>query len=130
MPSGGSPSTNAEQEILDRARVMLETARAMRIYTTTQIAPLPDREQSRLTQVDNCVDQVLNVRIPEAKGGRPSPDRARTTGAARSRDQIVEGARKERQEVPRREFLPQSIRFYAASEAFNYFPRQYPDYAT
>jgi Protein of unknown function (DUF3365) len=29
-------SANAEQEILDRARIMLETSRAMRTYTTTQ----------------------------------------------------------------------------------------------
>lgn len=28
-------SANAEQEILDKARVMLETARALRAYTTT-----------------------------------------------------------------------------------------------
>lgn len=33
-------SANAEQEVTETARLMLEGARAMRTYTTTQVAPL------------------------------------------------------------------------------------------
>ena len=50
-------SADAEQEALDKARVMLETAAAMRTYTTKQIAPVLDRDQSRLEEADKSLDQ-------------------------------------------------------------------------
>ncbi|MBV8274112.1 MAG: DUF3365 domain-containing protein [Verrucomicrobia bacterium] len=66
----------AQQQIVAMAKVMLETARASRKYTTEQIAPLLESLQ-------------------------PS-------------DQ---------------QFHPQSIPFYAATEAFNYFRQSHPDFA-
>jgi hypothetical protein len=66
----------AQQQVVSMAKVMLETARASRKYTTEQIAPLLETLQ-------------------------PS-------------DQ---------------QFHPQSIPFYAATEAFNYFRRTHPDFA-
>ena len=66
----------AQQQVVSMAKVMLETARASRKYTTEQIAPLLERLQ-------------------------PS-------------DQ---------------QFHPQSIPFYAATEAFNYFRQTHPDFA-
>jgi protein-histidine pros-kinase len=66
----------AQQQVVAMAKVMLETARASRKYTTEQIAPLLENLQ-------------------------PS-------------DQ---------------EFHPQSIPFYAATEAFNYFRQSHPDFA-
>jgi hypothetical protein len=59
-------STDAEQEALDKARVMLETATAMRTYTTKQIAPVLDRDQSRLEEADKSLDRILNTQIPNA----------------------------------------------------------------
>jgi len=59
-------STGAELETLDKARVMLETAAAMRTYTTRQIVPVLDRDQSRLEEADRSVDQILNTQIPDA----------------------------------------------------------------
>ena len=124
-------SADAEQEILDQARVMLETARATRTYTTSQIAPLLDREESRLEQADSSIDHVLNVHIPEAmkKAIAQLPTIREQRALQGAGDQIVEGARQEKADLPEREFLPQSIPFYAATEAFNYFRQQYPDYA-
>jgi Protein of unknown function (DUF3365)/TIR domain len=66
----------AQQQVVSMAKVMLETARASRKYTTEQIAPLLETLQ-------------------------PS-------------DQ---------------QFHPQSIPFYAATEAFNYFRQTHPDFA-
>jgi TIR domain len=66
----------AQQQVVSMAKVMLETARASRKYTTEQIAPLLEKLQ-------------------------PS-------------DQ---------------QFHPQSIPFYAATEAFNYFRQTHPDFA-
>jgi uncharacterized protein DUF3365/TIR domain-containing protein len=66
----------SQQQVVSMAKVMLETARASRKYTTEQIAPLLETVQ-------------------------PS-------------DQ---------------QFHPQSIPFYAATEAFNYFRQTHPDFA-
>jgi len=41
-------SANVEQEVMGTARLMLEGARAMRTYTTTQVAPLLDQEQAKV----------------------------------------------------------------------------------
>jgi hypothetical protein len=66
----------AQQQVVSMAKVMLETARASRKYTTDQIAPLLETLQTS--------DQ---------------------------------------------QFHPQSIPFYAATEAFNYFRQTHPDFA-
>src|SRR5215469_12668971 len=65
----------SQQQVVSMAKVMLETARASRKYTTEQIAPLLETLPS---------DQ---------------------------------------------QFHPQSIPFYAATEAFNYFRQTHPDFA-
>ena len=124
-------STDAEQEALDKARVMLETAAAMRTYTTQQIAPVLDRDQSRLEEADKSLDQILYTQIPNAmKKAIAQMPSFRDQQALQAAGQvIVEKARQEQRQAPEREFLPQSIPFFAASEAFNYFRRQYPDYA-
>jgi hypothetical protein len=124
-------STDAEQEALDKARVMLETAAAMRTYTTKQIAPVLDRDQSRLEEADKSLDRILNTQIPNAmkKAIAQMPnfrDQQALQGAGQV---IVEKARQEQRQAPEREFVPQSIPFFAATEAFNYFRHQYPDYA-
>jgi hypothetical protein len=124
-------STDAEQEALDKARVMLETATAMRTYTTKQIAPVLDRDQSRLEEADKSLDRILNTQIPNAmKKAIAQMASFRDQQAVQGAGQvIVEKARQEQRQAPEHEFLPQSIPFFAATEAFNYFRHQYPDYA-
>jgi len=123
-------SANTESETLDKARVMLETTRAMRTYTTSQVAPLLDREQSEVEQADKSVDRILDTHIPEAmkKAVAQLPTVREQQAMQGAGQQIVEQAREAQQGLPAREFLPQSIPFYAATEAFNYFRLQYPDY--
>ncbi len=123
-------SANAEQEIIDKGRVMLETARALRTYTTSQVAPLLDREQSRVEQSEAAVQQILNVQLPEAvkKAGAQLPTAREQQALQGALPRIVEKARQEQREQREREFLPQSIPFYAATEAFDYFRQQYPAY--
>jgi hypothetical protein len=113
-------STGAEQETLDKARVMLETAAAMRTYTTRQIAPVLDRDQSRLEEADRSVDQILNTQIPDAmKKAIAQLPTLREQQALQSAGQlVVEKARQDQRQLPPREFLPQSIPFFAATEAF------------
>ena len=63
----------AEEEVLEDARVMMQTARASRVYTTSQIAPLLDHEQSRVYRAIENVHQVLDEHLPT---GFPESDRS------------------------------------------------------
>jgi hypothetical protein len=47
-----------EKEVLQDSRIMMETGRASRLYTTKQIAPLLDQEQSRVDKANNNVFQI------------------------------------------------------------------------
>jgi Protein of unknown function (DUF3365) len=68
----------AEQQVLENAHLMMETAKASRVYTT---------------------------------------------------EQIVQNVKQQPRTVPEPQFAAQSIPFYAATEAFNYFRKRYPDYS-
>jgi hypothetical protein len=57
---------SAEEEVLQDARVMMQTARASRVYTTAQIAPLLDHEQSKVYRAIESVHQVLDEHLPAA----------------------------------------------------------------
>jgi len=55
-----------EQDVMETARLMLETARAMRTYTTTQVAPLLDQERAKAERSVQNMEQVLDVQMPAA----------------------------------------------------------------
>lgn len=121
----------AEKEVLQDSRIMMETARASRLYTTKQIAPLLDHEQSRVDKANNNVFQILEAQLPaaiqKAIDGIP---RAKDKQAVESvRQQIIDGVREAPRDLPGHEFFPQSIPFYASTESFNYFRGQYPDFS-
>lgn len=124
-------SSSAEKDVLDKARVMLETAKAMRTYTTDQIAPLLDREEAQVERSSKDAETMLNVRIPDALtkaiAQLPTPREQQALQTAEQR--ILANARERSQDQPAKEFLPQSIPFFAATEAFKYFREQYPEYS-
>ena len=74
---------------------------------------------------------ILNTQIPNAmkKAIAQMPSFREQQALQGAGQAIVEKARQEQRQAPEREFLPQSIPFFAATEAFNYFRHQYPDYA-
>ena len=59
-------SANAEEEVMETARLMLETARAMRTYTTTQVAPLLDQERVKVLESVQTIERALDVQMPAA----------------------------------------------------------------
>jgi len=125
-------SAAAEQEVLDTARLMLETAAAMRAYTTTQIAPLLEQEQTRVEQGAQNMQKVLDVEMPaalrKAMAGLPMAREHRILQT--TREQLASGSVQPQQNgEPELQFFPQSIPFYAATEAFNYFRNKYPGYS-
>jgi hypothetical protein len=107
---------NAQQEVVENAKLMLETTRASRAYTTQQIAPLLEQQQKEIDQTT----QIIRKKLETAE---KSPDSRRASLKA-----LHEAAGNELEQLPQREFHPQSIPFFAATEAFNYFRQAHPDY--
>ncbi|HZC34208.1 MAG TPA: DUF3365 domain-containing protein, partial [Chthoniobacterales bacterium] len=111
---------NAEREVVETAKLMLETTRASRTYTDQQITPLLERQQKEIDKSTQALRKALETaeRVMEA-----------------GRRQVVlnvlnqAGINNESTKPPEREFHPQSIPFFAATEAFNYFRKAHPDYA-
>jgi hypothetical protein len=116
--------TIAERQVLENARVMMQTARASRAYTDNQIAPLLDHEQSRVDQAIKSAHQALEERLPAILDRLPATKQV----LQRVRQQILDSVRQEPRDLAEAEFFPQSIAFYAATEVFNYFRSTYPDF--
>jgi len=103
----------------------------MRTYTTTQVAPLLDQEQAKMEHGVQNMRQVLDVQIPavlqKAMTGLPMARQQRISHTALH--EIHDIALRGQNDLPEPQFFPQSIPFYAATEAFNYFRVQFPDFA-
>jgi hypothetical protein len=122
---------SAAQQVLENSRVMMQTARASRSYTTEQIAPLLDHEQSRIDKANNNVFQILDAQLPAAlqKAIDSIPRPKDKQLVENIRQQILDGVRQAPRDLPGSEFFPQSIPFYASTENFNYFRGRYPNYS-
>ena len=62
----GQLQESAEQQVLENSRVMMQTARASRLYTTKQISPLLEHEQSRVDKANSSVFEILDKQLPAA----------------------------------------------------------------
>jgi hypothetical protein len=111
---------NAQQEVLESAKLMLETTRASRTYTDQQITPLLERQQSEIEKSTQVLRKALETAEKVADAGK----RQALLGVL---NQV--GIYNESTKPAGREFHPQSIPFFAATEAFNYFRQAHPDYA-
>ena len=121
---------SAGQQVLENARVMMETARASRLYTTKQVAPLLDHEQLKVNKANDNLFLILDAQLPEAlKRAIDSIPRPKDKQVVENvRDQILANVREAPRDLPGREFFPQSIPFYGSTENFNYFRDRYPNY--
>jgi hypothetical protein len=72
----------AEQQVLENAHLMMETAKASRVYTTQQIEPLLTREEARVAQGVKDLNDLLNTQLPQALqqaiSGLPNPKERQT----------------------------------------------------
>ncbi|HEX3445995.1 MAG TPA: DUF3365 domain-containing protein, partial [Chthoniobacterales bacterium] len=111
---------NAQQEVLESAKLMLETARASRTYTDQQITPLLERQQNEIDKSTQIVRKALETAEKMA-------ETSKRQSLLNVLNQV--GINNESTKPVDREFHPQSIPFFAATEAFNYFRQNHPDYA-
>ncbi|MEY2604156.1 MAG: hypothetical protein QOH31_1947 [Verrucomicrobiota bacterium] len=107
---------NAQQEVLESAKLMLETTRASRTYTAQQITPLLERQQNEIEKSTQIVRKALET-----------AEKVADTGKRQTLLSVLSQVGTNNEPVER-EFHPQSIPFFAATEAFNYFRQTHPDY--
>jgi hypothetical protein len=126
----GQLQRDADEQVLVNAHLMLETARALRVYTSDQVAPILNRQDQELASVRDALELLRSQPAPlatprsadheaRAKGHFPSPIVVQQAWGA-------VGSQLPR--IPPAQFHPQTIPFYAATEAFNYLRQRYSAY--
>jgi protein-histidine pros-kinase len=109
-----------EKEVVENAKIMIETARASRHYTTEQIAPLLDKQQQTIKQLAEAVRTIVaNAKKQGSHQVQSVPSATKGMLGVSDSGELV---------LPHAEFHPQSIPFYAATEAFNYFRHKYLEF--
>jgi len=100
---------------METARLMLETARAMRTYTTTQVAPLLDQERAKAERSVQNMEQVLDVQMPAAlQKALPRLPAAKEQRILQiTRQQLANSVHPQQNDETEPQFFPQSIPFYA-----------------
>ena len=88
-------------------------------------------EETRVADGVKTLNDVINKQFPSAlqqavSGLSNAKDRQTLQILS---EQIVQNVRQQPRSVQEPEFAAQSIPFYAATEAFNYFRKRYPDYS-
>jgi hypothetical protein len=107
----------AEEQVLENAHLMMETAKASRNYTTEQIEPLLTHEETRVSDGVKNLNDVINKQFPlalqQAASGLSNAKDRQTLQVLS--EQIVQNVRQQARSVQEPEFAAQSIPFYAAA---------------
>ena len=140
---------NAREQVLHQARIIMETALAMRSYTTEQIRPAfndtNQREDALMGSFhDLCARRAALKAAYEKKlaaeraAARRAAREGSSTGAeglaltatALRDDPFPDPFREAcaRKETPKRVFRPQIVPAFSATEMFGYLGKKYPEY--
>jgi protein-histidine pros-kinase len=137
---------NAREQVLHQARIMMETALAMRSYTTEQIRPAfndtNQREDALMGSFqDLCARRaalkaayerkLAAERAAARRAARESGDSGLAlTATAPHEDNFPDPFREAcaKRETPKRIFRPQIVPAFSATEIFGYLGKKYPEY--
>jgi hypothetical protein len=128
---------NAREQIVQNARIMMETATSSRTYTTKQVAPLLQHKNFKLEAAIAEFQKTLGELPKEIDPTAPkdlrlaSSKKAYALGQQRLlavQQQLVESVKGKEGEMLDNEFHPQSVPAFAATEIFNYLREKYPEY--
>jgi protein-histidine pros-kinase len=133
----GLLQTNAREQIVQNARIMMETATSSRTYTTKQVAPLLQHKNFKLQSAIAEFQKTLNDLPKDVDASIPkdvhyaSAKKAYLLGQQKLLDaqkQLVDSVRNRPEELLDTEFHPQSVPAFAATEIFGYLRGKYPEY--
>ena len=129
---------NAQEQILQNARIIMEAATSSRTYTTKQVAPLLQHKNFKL---QNAIAELHKTfqELPKDPEPATAKDNVRLSSSKRAyllgqqkliaaQQQLVESVKGREGELLDNEFHPQSVPAFAATEIFNYLREKYPDY--
>ena len=133
----GLLEANAREQIVQNARIMMETASSSRTYTTKQVAPLLQRKNFKLQSVIEEFKKTLDEMPKEADTVIPkdvhytSAKKAYLLGQQRvlnAQRAFVDSVKNKPEEMLDTEFHPQSVPAFAATEIFTYLRGKYSEY--
>ena len=130
--------SNAREQVLQQARLMMETAMSTRSYTIKQIAPLLKSQRAQLQTLRAQFQQSTNAPSdipPLALDAAGLTDAQKATVQQSMQAVIAAIHQKEIDAInalpkddPNETFNPQTVPAYAATENFNYLRVKYPEY--
>ncbi len=132
----GLLEANAREQIVQNARIMMETATSSRTYTTKQVAPLLQHKnfklQSAVAEFKKTIEEIpKDVETVAPKDIRTSAKKGYLLGQQRllaAQQQLLDSVKNKPDELLDSEFHPQSVPAFAATEIFTYLRAKYPEY--
>jgi hypothetical protein len=127
---------DAQQHVIQNARIIMETMLSSRTYTTKQVAPLLQQKnfklQTAIEEFQKTIDQIpKNLDPNAAKDIRGSKKEGYVLGqqhALQAQQQFLDSVKSRPGELLDSEFHPQSVPAFAATEIFGYLREKFPDY--
>src|SRR3984893_12891536 len=127
---------DAQQHVIQNARIIMETMLSSRTYTTKQVAPLLQQKtfklQTAIEEFRKTLDGMPKTSDPTAgKDIRGTEKKGFLRGqqnVLETQQQFFESVKGKPQELVDNEFHPQSVPAFAATEIFGYLREKFPDY--
>jgi Protein of unknown function (DUF3365) len=127
---------NARQQVIQNARIMMETALSSRTYTTKQVAPLLQQKnfklQSAIAELQKTLDELpKTVDVQAVKDLRSNVRRGFLLAQQRAieaQQRLIDSMKDKPGELLDTEFHPQSVPAFAPTEIFGYLREKFPDY--
>jgi hypothetical protein len=127
---------DAQQHVIQNARIIMETMLSSRTYTTKQVAPLLEQKnfklQTAVEEFRKTIDQMPTVLDPNAakdiRGSKKDGFILGQQRALQAQQQFLESVKGRPAELVDTEFHAQSVPAFAATEIFGYLREKFPDY--
>jgi hypothetical protein len=127
---------DAQQHVIQNARIIMETMLSSRTYTTKQVAPLLEQKnfklQTAVEEFRKTLDQMPTGVDPNAakdiRGNKKDGFILGQQRALQAQQQFLESVKGRPAELVDTEFHAQSVPAFAATEIFGYLREKFPDY--
>jgi hypothetical protein len=127
---------DAQQHVIQNARIIMETMLSSRTYTTKQVAPLLQQKnfklQTAIEEFRKTIDEIPKTLDPnvskDIRGNKKEGFILGQQRALQAQQQFLESVKDRPEELIDTEFHPQSVPAFAATEIFGYLREKFPDY--
>jgi hypothetical protein len=134
----GLMQRNAREHIAQNARLIMETATSSRTYTSNQVAPLLQHKnfkiEAAVAEFHKTIEDLpkeIDASIPKELKLTTTGKKAYTLGQQSfiaAQKQLLDEVKAKEAELLDKEFHPQSVPAFAATEIFKLLGQKFPDY--